>query len=198
VKTIDLNADVGELPELAATIRLELPDDLHAVEIDKGQIDQVLNNLIINAAQAMPEGGTVTISAENVEFADAPVSKALPLLPGKYVKVSVRDEGSGIPHEHLERIFDPYFSTRDEGSGLGLSTSYSIIKRHGGHVFVESTGGKGSIFSFVLPVSTDDESQKKTGAFMGKASGKVLIMDDDVIVPEVEMNHRRDQGEQDN
>jgi PAS domain S-box-containing protein len=162
--------------------RLELPDDLCTVEIDKGQIDQVLNNLIMNAAQSMPEGGTVTIRAENTEFAEVSVSKALPLLPGRYVKVSVRDEGSGIPREHLERIFDPYFSTRDEGSGLGLSTSYSIIKRHGGHVFVESTDGKGSTFSFLLPVPADDESQKKNGALMEKGSGKVLIMDDDVIV----------------
>jgi PAS domain S-box-containing protein len=162
--------------------RLELPDDLYTIEIDKGQIDQVLNNLILNAAQSMPDGGTVTISAENTELTEATVSKALPLPPGRYVKVSIRDEGSGIPRDHLERIFDPYFSTRNEGSGLGLSTSYSIIKRHGGHVFVESTDGGGSTFTFLLPVPADDESRKKTGTSMEKGSGKVLIMDDDVIV----------------
>jgi len=162
--------------------RLELPDDLYDVEIDKGQIDQVLNNLIMNAAQSMPEGGTVTISAENTEFTGAIGSKSFPLQPGKYIKVSVRDEGTGIPHEYLERIFDPYFSTRDEGSGLGLSTSYSIVKRHGGHVYVESTDGKGSTFTFLLPVPAGDGSQKKKNDIMEKGSGKVLIMDDDVIV----------------
>jgi PAS domain S-box-containing protein len=162
--------------------RLDLPDDLDDVEIDKGQIDQVLNNLIMNAAQSMPQGGTVTISAENTEFTDTLDSKSLPLQPGNYVKVSIRDEGTGIPHEYLERIFDPYFSTREEGSGLGLSTSYSIIKRHGGHVYVESTDGKGSTFTFLLPVPVDEDSQSNKNKGMGKGSGKVLIMDDDVIV----------------
>jgi PAS domain S-box-containing protein len=163
--------------------RLELPDDLWQVDIDKGQIDQVLNNLILNAAQSMPQGGTVTIGAENMEITEKPASKALPLQPGKYVKVRIRDEGTGIAREYLERIFDPYFSTRQESTGLGLSTSYSIIKRHGGHVYVESAEGKGSVFIFLLPVSAerDDKKQKNSG-FIDKGSGRVLIMDDDMIV----------------
>ncbi|MBN2036794.1 MAG: response regulator [Chitinispirillaceae bacterium] len=163
--------------------RLDLPDDLSMVEIDKGQIDQVLNNLIMNAAQAMPQGGTVTISARNIEMNEKKSSQALPFKSGKYVRVAIKDEGVGIPHEHLERIFDPYFTTRDEGSGLGLSTAYSVIKRHGGHIYVESSRGNGSTFIFFLPVPEErDTKEKKTDTFMFKGIGKVLIMDDDMIV----------------
>jgi PAS domain S-box-containing protein len=162
--------------------RLELPNDLKPVEIDKGQIDQVLNNLISNAVQAMPHGGTITITASNTEVTGDLALKTLPLQKGKYVKVSIHDEGMGISHEHLERIFDPYFSTRDEGTGLGLSTAYSIIKRHGGHLYVESTGEKGSVFTFLLPIMESGESPSKTNDILVKGSGRVLIMDDDLIV----------------
>jgi two-component system cell cycle sensor histidine kinase/response regulator CckA len=163
--------------------RLDLPDDLSMIELDKGQIDQVLNNLIMNAAQAMPQGGTVTISARNIEVDEKNASQSLPFKSGKYVQVAVKDEGVGIPRDHLERIFDPYFTTRDEGSGLGLSTAYSIIKRHGGHIYVESSPGNGSTFVFLLPVPEEREKKKdKSDAFILKGMGKVLIMDDDMIV----------------
>ncbi|MBN1130492.1 MAG: response regulator [Chitinispirillaceae bacterium] len=163
--------------------RLDLPDDLPSVEIDKGQIDQVLNNLIMNAAQSMPDGGTVTIGAESVEITGTGALKTLPLQPGRYVKVWVKDEGTGISPEYLERIFDPYFSTREEKTGLGLSTSYSIIKRHGGHIYVESAKGKGSSFIFLLPVPEENgDAKNKTVGIMSKGTGKVLIMDDDMIV----------------
>jgi PAS domain S-box-containing protein len=165
-----------------ADYRLALPDDLAPVEVDKGQIDQVLNNLILNAAQAMPEGGTVTISGENyIRGASSP--ETIPLLPGRYVKISVRDEGSGISQNHLKHIFDPYFTTKDKGSGLGLTTAYSIVKRHGGHIYVETDPGKGSVFIFFLPVSTRTGDKNDTGEdLLNKGTGKILIMDDDTIV----------------
>jgi PAS domain S-box-containing protein len=167
--------------------RLELPDDLATVEVDRGQIDQVFNNLILNAVQAMPDGGTMTISAENWVYdetaAHGGTARTLPLQPGNYVKISIEDEGVGIPREHLDRLFDPYFTTKKEGSGLGLTTAYSIIKKHGGHISVETAKGKGSVFTFFLPakvVVNGSKSLKEISLPMG--TGKVLIMDDDVIV----------------
>jgi PAS domain S-box-containing protein len=167
--------------------RIDIPEDTWLVEVDKGQIDQVMNNLLRNAVQAMPGGGTVTIKGENYLretsgfSSDSP--KSLSLAPGKYVKISVIDEGVGISYEQLDRIFDPYFTTKKGGNGLGLTTAFSIIKRHGGHIFVESTPGKGSIFTFFLPVSDKPENKKDTDdSIMKRGTGKVLIMDDDVIV----------------
>jgi len=167
--------------------RLDVPDDLLPVEVDKGQIDQVFNNLILNAAQAMPDGGTVTIHGENYLHeatglaADSP--KTISLVPGRYVKISVIDEGVGIPYEHLENIFDPYFTTKKSGTGLGLTTAYSIVKKHGGHIYAESNPGKGSVFTFFLPVANKAENKKKADeSLLNKGTGKVLIMDDDMIV----------------
>jgi len=102
-----------------------LPENLWSADVDEGQISQVIQNLIINADHAMPEGGTITISSENTVVAEP---SPLPLRPGNYVKISVRDHGVGIPREHLSKIFDPNFTTKEQGSGLGLATSYSIIK----------------------------------------------------------------------
>jgi PAS domain S-box-containing protein len=167
--------------------RLDLPDDLSPVEIDKGQIDQVINNLILNAVQAMPDGGTVTVKGENfllsaTDTAAVP-SRIIPLLPGKYVKISVHDEGAGIPREHLERIFDPFFTTKESGTGLGLTAAYSIVKRHGGHIYAETISGKGSVFTFYLPASDKTVIKKTTEELsLNVGSGKILVMDDDVIV----------------
>jgi signal transduction histidine kinase len=102
-----------------------LPENLWSADVDEGQISQVIQNLIINADHAMPEGGTITISSENTVVAEP---SPLPLRPRNYVKISVRDHGVGIPREHLSKIFDPNFTTKEQGSGLGLATSYSIIK----------------------------------------------------------------------
>ena len=167
--------------------RLEIPEDLATVDVDKGQIDQAFNNLILNAVQAMPDGGTLTISAENFlidETGSLTVSsKTIPLQAGRYVKVSVKDEGLGIPHEHLDRLFDPYFTTKKDGTGLGLTTAYSIVKKHGGHIYVESTQGKGSVFTFFLPASTNANGRTAPKeSMLPFGTGKVLIMDDDVIV----------------
>jgi CheY-like chemotaxis protein len=133
----------------------------------------------------MPEGGTMTISAENAVIPPAGLdsSKTIPLKAGKYVKISVKDEGVGIPHEHLDRLFDPYFTTKKEGSGLGLTTAYSIIKKHGGHIYVEPSQGKGSVFTFLLPASNGANGKSAYSDSMPPfGTGKVLIMDDDMIV----------------
>lgn len=177
--------DLGELIKEATTFALSgssvqckfsLPADLWPVEIDRGQINQVINNLIINAVQAMPEGGTVYVAAENYVVTIQPT---LPLRPGQYVKISIRDEGVGIPEEYLPKIFDPYFTTKQTGSGLGLAISYSIIKRHDGHIAVESRPAVGTTFYIYLPASPYKvfaEKIEETKVYAGK--GRILIMDD--------------------
>ncbi|NWJ96136.1 MAG: response regulator [Chloroflexi bacterium] len=144
---------------------LELPADLWPVEIDEGQIHQVINNLVINAIQAMPDGGTLTIRATNIfqparvtPNSERPVTLSPPFKADiGYVMVILRDEGVGIPSQNLSRIFDPYFTTKQHGSGLGLAASFSIITKHDGFITVESEQGKGSSFFIYLPVSSDTE-----------------------------------------
>ena len=127
----------------------DLPDDLLPVEVDRNQIHQVINNLVINAAQATRENGTLRVSAHNVSITyEQPVAT---LAPGRYVQISIQDNGSGIPPEHLSRIFDPYFTTKEAGSGLGLASAYSIIKKHDGLLQVESEVGQGTTFFIYLP-----------------------------------------------
>ena len=135
------------------TCNFEIPDDLRAVEVDEGQINQAIQNLVINARQAMPEGGVLKLKAENYTVT---VKDNLPLLDGRYVKITVEDHGVGIPKEFLSKIFDPYFTTKEIGSGLGLATTHSIIKRHGGNIYVESETGVGTIFNIYLPVPIHD------------------------------------------
>ena len=135
------------------TCDFKIPDDLWAVEIDEGQINQAIQNLVINADQAMPEGGVLKLKAENYTVTE---KDNLPLLDGRYVKITVEDHGVGIPKELLSKIFDPYFTTKEIGSGLGLATTYSIIKRHGGNISVESKTEVGTTFNIHLPVSIQD------------------------------------------
>jgi CheY-like chemotaxis protein len=151
-------------------------DDLWLVEVDEGQLSQVIHNLTINAVQAMPDGGTITLGAEN--FSSIPEGQ-------RCVRISVTDTGTGIPEQHIQRIFDPYFTTKQQGSGLGLATCYSIIKKHGGTVSVESTPGKGSKFYLTLPaseLSRTVEPQFQTDLAFGV--GRVLVMDDEEPVRE--------------
>jgi len=148
-----------------------LADDLWPVVADEGQLAQVIQNLVLNAVQVMPEGGTVTISAEN----------AGPPQGGKrFVKISVADTGAGISENHLQRIFDPYFTTKQQGSGLGLATCYSIIRKHGGKIRATSTLGKGSTFHISLP-ATEHESLTMpiSGTESSQGGGRVLVMDDE-------------------
>lgn len=164
-------------------VEYSAPEDLWLVEIDEGQINQVINNLIINADQAMPDGGTITVEAGNV-ILDATV--AAPLEPGPYVRISIRDEGVGIPPQHLDRIFDPYFTTKQKGSGLGLTTAHSIMGKHGGGIRVDSRLGDGSTFELYLPAS-EKEAMEERGSEpeAERGKGKILVMDDEEIVREV-------------
>lgn len=154
-----------------------IPDDLWPVSADEGQINQVFNNLIINADQAMPEGGIIQITCENVTLSK---DEIIPLNEGKYVKVSIKDDGIGIPESYLSKIFDPYFTTKERGKGLGLTTCFSIIKKHGGYITVESKQGTGTTFNIYLaamPETIHSDADKADGIISGK--GKVLIMDDE-------------------
>ncbi|MHB8882863.1 MAG: hybrid sensor histidine kinase/response regulator [Thermodesulfovibrionales bacterium] len=156
-----------------------LPDDLHLVEVDEGQIRQVLSNLTLNAKEAMPDGGTLTVQAENVQLHG---QEGLPVREGAYLHIVVRDSGRGIEPETLQRIFDPYFSTKkmgaEKGMGLGLSICHSIMKKHGGFITAESVYGKGSVFHLYLP-AVSETGGSRPGLKKIAARKKVLFMDDD-------------------
>ncbi|MEW6441013.1 MAG: PAS domain S-box protein [bacterium] len=159
----------------------DLPEGLWTVEADDGQIGQVIGNLVLNADQAMAGGGTILIRAENVTVGEEDADAALE--PGRYVRITVRDEGVGIPPEHLHKIFDPYFSTKRQGNGLGLAVSYSIVQKHGGAILVSSRPGVETIFSVYLPAS--DRRPAGSGAPEKKpalASGRILVVDDDEML----------------
>ena len=162
---------------------LELPADLWMVEADGGHIRQVVNNLVINAQQAMPEGGTVALRCENKYLT---LEEGQPLNPGPYLKITVKDHGVGIRKDQLNRIFDPYFTTKDQGNGLGLATSYSIVKRHDGHISVESEPGLGTEISVYLPaLPLMAQSEKKAIEPSLPGQGKILVMDDEPSIREV-------------
>ena len=157
-----------------------IPDDLWPAEVDAGQISQVIQNLAINADQAMPAGGTLRVDCSNNELAAE--NARLQLKPGRYQRITVRDEGIGIPEENLKKIFDPYFTTKPKGSGLGLATTYSIIKNHGGIVDVTSQPGEGTTFHIFLPASDKPACVIETPALEMPAhthGGRVLVLDDE-------------------
>ncbi len=157
-----------------------IPDDLWPLEISEVQINQVTGNLIMNAEQAMPEGGVIEVGAENVVLT---AGDSLPLEPGKYVKISIQDHGVGIPEEHIHKIFAPDFTTRQKDPPPGLAISRSIVKDHGGHIAVESEIGIGTTVSIYLPAYVGQNlvrNESKEKLIMG--AGKILIMDDEQIV----------------
>lgn len=166
-----------------ATCVFDLEPNLWPVEVDEGQISQVIDNLVINAVQAMPNGGRVLVSSHNINLE---ANSGLHLPPGRYVQVSVQDEGVGIPSEILPKIFDPYFTTKATGSGLGLATSYSIIRNHNGLMTVQSIVGEGTVFKVYLPASDKPLTNKQsdTTHFI-RRQGRVLVMDDDERIREL-------------
>ncbi len=157
-----------------------IPDDLWPVDIDSGQINQVFQNLLINANQAMPDGGAINIEAKNENVTGNGI---LGISSGKYVKITIADQGSGIAHENIEKIFDPFFSTKAEGSGLGLATSYSIVKKHKGAITVDSKQGQGTTFQIYLPSSKQEiQAEKPVSYDLYYGNGKILIMDDEKAI----------------
>ena len=159
---------------------LFLTEDLSSVEVDRGQITQVITNLLINADQAMQEGGTIKIRTEKLVVTDE--SGTLPLQCGSYVAVTITDEGNGIPSQNLSKIFDPYFSTKEQGHGLGLAICYSIVKKHGGHISVQSVEGKGTSFTIYLPVSSAQAEEELHEDILILGEGKILLMEDEESV----------------
>ena len=176
-KTIRVSAFLQESAAFAlsgSNVRCEylMPKDIRRVEGDEGQLIQVFQNLVINADQAMPEGGVVKIRAENVRIKE-----------DDYVKISVEDQGSGIPEEQLPKIFDPFFTTKERGRGLGLAIAFSVVHRHGGHIEVEPAPGGGTSFHVYLPAS-DTPAEPGEGARdeLPRGEGRVLVVDDEGIV----------------
>jgi signal transduction histidine kinase/CheY-like chemotaxis protein len=168
-----------------SSVRCEchVPENLWSVEMDEGQISQVINNLVINALEAMPRGGSLLIRAKNTCVHK---DERLPLKEGKYVRVSVADHGEGVSPENISKIFDPYFTTKETGTGLGLATSYSIIKKHGGLLALRSKVGVGTMFYFFLPAArTPSLPRPATAIEPLKGHGRVLIMDDEDMIREI-------------
>ncbi|MBC7546002.1 MAG: PAS domain S-box protein [Candidatus Sericytochromatia bacterium] len=174
----DLIHESASFATTGANTRCEFDFDpeLWPVEVDEGQISQVINNLIINADQASPNGGIVEIRAVNTTVQDAKVAL---LKPGPYVKIAVSDQGTGIAFEHLPKIFDPYFTTKENGNGLGLASAYAIIRKHDGYIDVDSGPGTGTTFTIYLPAAPNEQQRRtRTEDSVISGKGRILIMDD--------------------
>ncbi len=164
-------------------LRLNVAADLWQVEADEGQIGQVIQNIVLNADQAMPVGGTISVTAANLAAGAAPLPSGL--AKRDYVVIAVQDTGVGIPEQYLSRIFDPYFTTKEKGSGLGLATSYSIVKNHDGTIDVRAKAGEGSTFTIFLP-ATAKASRAPEAVCPAEPSAsrtaRVLLMDDEETI----------------
>ncbi len=164
----------------------EMPDSLHAVEADEGQVSQAFGNIILNGVQAMPGGGALRICAENVNLSRG---NKFALPAGKYVKIDFMDKGCGIPVEMRKKIFDPYFTTKSRGTGLGLSSAYSIITRHGGYIDLHSVVGAGTTFTCYLPSTgepfSERHSESEIAGQEAAAGGRVLVMDDEEMIRDI-------------
>jgi PAS domain S-box-containing protein len=167
-----------------SNIRAEIaiPPDLWPVEIDEGQFGQVVHHIVLNAKQSMPDGGTLRVTCDNTLVEDD-AAEGLPIRPGRYVRIAFRDHGHGIAPEILPRIFDPYFTTRDSASGLGLAICYSIIQKHGGRITAHSEPGTGATFEILLPASDAAPPPAAPHATLpADRAIRVLVMDDDAMI----------------
>jgi PAS domain S-box-containing protein len=156
--------------------------DLWPAEIDPGQISQVIANMAVNADQAMPNGGMLQVSCENFPYTTSTTPQIRDLLPGDYIRIKIKDQGVGIPEQYLDRIFDPYFTTKPKGNGLGLATCYSIVKNHSGLITVESEVHAGTTFDIYLPAALNEELPAEQPTAFTQAmtgSGRVLVVDDE-------------------
>ncbi len=172
---------------------VDVAPDLWAVEADEGQIEQVVHNIVLNAKQAMPRGGKVTVACSNVRLPTGPDASGP---PRRFVHIAISDQGVGIPSENLERIFDPYFTTKTSGTGLGLAVSHAVIKNHGGTLRVESAIGSGTVFHIYLPRSSKRVAVASTLplAVIPHGRGRVLVMDDDRSIATVTASMLRSLG----
>lgn len=201
-KVVSLSHLVNE--SLSLTLRgsnvkgvVDIPDSVHAIEADEGQISQVFNNIIINATQAMPDGGTLTVAVRNLTI-DA--NSLLPLAPGRYVCITFTDEGCGIAEADLKKIFDPYYTTKSKGSGLGLASAHSIIVKHGGHISASSVAGKGTTLTIYLPSIGETfsayQTEYVTKVAEGDRGGSILVMDDEEIIRDLATSMLTEMGYQ--
>lgn len=174
---------------------IDIPGQLYDLEVDEGQISQVFNNIIINAAQVMPGGGSIVIKAENIHLEKA---NSMALAPGDYVGFTLTDTGCGISEENLKKIFDPYFTTKVSGNGLGLASAHSIISKHGGHIDVRSQVGVGTTFEILLPASKrkilNSRSQTTVLKKTDHSGCRILVMDDEEIIRELVTNMLQEVG----
>jgi signal transduction histidine kinase/ActR/RegA family two-component response regulator len=162
--------------------RFSADHGLWQAEVDEGQISQVIQNIVLNADQSMPEGGQVVITAKNIRVTDK--NHPHRLQNGAYVEIAIMDKGVGIPEQYIGKIFDPYFTTKEKGSGLGLATSYSIIKYHNGLIDVKSDVGKGTTVTIYIPAieSTQQGEHPVPAAAISARPGKILVMDDEEVI----------------
>ena len=177
-------------PDVKCTV--SIPDNLHHVLIDPNQINQSINNLLINAIQAMPNGGEISINAQNLS--DIPAD--MPLDPGDYVRIEISDTGCGIPQESINRIFDPFFTSKSSGTGLGLTSTYSIIKKHKGIINVYSEENCGTTFEIYLRAADEqaESAMQVQNSHFNSTGGSVLIMDDEEYILDVFTKMLRYQG----
>lgn len=167
----------------AIKCEFSLPDDPLPVDGDENQISQAVNNIIINAKESMPQGGSILITAEVIEL---DTEKPFHFRTGKYIKLSLKDQGIGIPKEFLPRVFEPFFTTKKDHEGLGLTTTYSVIKKHNGYISIQSQPGAGTTIIIYLPIARADISQEETGAMAYPTGrGRVLVMEDEGLVQTV-------------
>jgi two-component system, cell cycle sensor histidine kinase and response regulator CckA len=160
-----------------------LADDLWPVIVDSGQIRQVIHNVVLNAVEATAAGGTIHVRADNITLHD---ERSFPLLAGPYVRISIIDPGVGMPEAYLDKIFDPYFTTKEPGSGLGLATAHAIIQKHGGHIQLASAPGTGTTVRIYLPARPEAVGPAKEATTAPQiGQGKLLVMDDEEVTRNV-------------
>lgn len=169
------------------TARFHIAEDLWRADADEVQLGQVIRNIVLNAKEAMPHGGAIVVEARNCSGEN---EKCLPIPGGNYVEISIRDTGSGIDESILGNIFDPFFTTKQKCSGLGLTTSYSIMKKHGGHICASSFPGNGATLTLYLPAAIhtgQEEEQPREFQEACTGSGRILFMDDEAFIRDLAM-----------
>jgi len=184
VQKLLLNAVHFSLSGSSARVEFDVSPDLWAAELDVGQFNQVVSNLVINADQAMPEAGRLRVCARNI-YAERELSAVAG--PGPYVRIDFEDNGGGIPHDLQDKVFDPYFTTKDSGTGLGLSTAFAIVSRHEGWMNFESREGEGTVFSLYYPAlaALPSSGGLDEGKFVFGRGGSILVMEDDPSIHRV-------------